>query len=241
MGGYLVGLRFNDQEALELVNHLIPKVGVPSSESTVHILISFRRGGKGETRGARNYYLVHHGWTQIVRTLDESEAIKGFQQTCLSEMVVPKPLGEAAFHEGSVLHFKDSAVALIGSPEQRDTCTQFLIKKGFRLISSNHIVVNQSGSSIPCPGPNDPPITVSHKQTYPKLGMLMFLGQDPPAQPTHGTSVIRLLKESYGTGQSLTTMLCLTAGLQGTRYAENSNMSTAAKIIEAELEALTAN
>ncbi|MBI3925855.1 MAG: hypothetical protein HY319_09970 [Armatimonadetes bacterium] len=146
--GLTIGIRTDRASLFPRLKESLPPGWKPSDAEQTDILLSFKAGGATQRKGVRNYYIVYTGWTTVVRTLNEEEALIGFDR--LVEVELAAASRELTFVRAGAVSWNDAAV-LICTPrdEHLTAAVDAFVAAGGRRMSDQFALVDAEGRIHP--------------------------------------------------------------------------------------------
>jgi len=150
--GVRVGIRANDERALELVRPLLPPRWKPARTPVVDYLYSLILGDGQPAGRVRRYHLVYSGATRLARTFDLHEALRLFELDL--HFYIAEATRRYVFVHAAAVGWRGRALLL---PGERGTgksrLVAALVRAGAHYLSDRFAVLDARGRVHPYPVP----------------------------------------------------------------------------------------
>ncbi len=147
--GTSVGIRTNDESALDRIPALLPPVWKPFRGPIVDALFSLRIGPPSTRKGQRNFHLLYSGATRQARTLDLDEVFNLLENQIHSSVAYWAREDHLFVHAG-VVGWRGRAILLPGGTRAgKTTLVSELIRAGAIYYSDDMALLDSKGRVFP--------------------------------------------------------------------------------------------
>lgn len=194
----ILGLRTDDLDLLNEAIGRLPGLSERCEEEIVNGLFSLKKGGPGERRGTRHYFVLYDGWTRIARTFDKEEALCVLQRHWTASLASIAHMETIITRPAFVFEKDGLATACLGLSEDRyRELNQNIENMGHHLVSDLALVLNLDGQVRGLPStPRDIEDLRSH--SYKLSSVLFFEDTTEIQQITPGQGALRLISQTVG-------------------------------------------
>lgn len=146
--GLRIGVRANDQAALQRALRYLPPTWKVSKNSKVDYLYSIYSGGPHPDRQTRRFGLLYKGSSRLVRTLDQDELYETFARDL--RLTVAEFARRRIFIHAGVVGWRGRAILVPGSSySDKTTLVAELVKAGAAYYSDEYAVLDEKGRVHP--------------------------------------------------------------------------------------------
>lgn len=148
--GVRIGVRVNDEKALDQVVDHLPPGWAPASSPVVDRLYSLKVGGEGSRPNLRRFHLVYANDARIGRVLDLKTALNLLESDL--QLYVAEASPRRVFVHAGVVGWRGRAILIPGrSMSGKTTLVVELIRAGATYLSDEYAVLDTRGRVHPYP------------------------------------------------------------------------------------------
>ena len=148
--GVRVGIRVDNPELLPKIQRHLPSDWQPSASPVVDYLYSFRGGDQIPGTRIRRFYMCFKGPCNVVRTLDESEALHALNDAIHGDLAIVAT--DYAFVHAGVVGWNGRAMVIPGSTcSGKSQLVLALLRAGATYYSDDVAPIDRDGRVHPAP------------------------------------------------------------------------------------------